>query len=153
MNLDDNQCWRQLYINFFKKNNKSSLVIKESDDWQKEYFRVRDFACWDKINPGMTHIDLSFLSIDKFPKELCSIPELTHINLAHNNMCDVPKEIEQLKNLKVLDLSYNKITNVPDKINNLSNLEVLDLAMNSLNTVPPLTNLINLKKLTLSQYY
>ncbi|UII21535.1 leucine-rich repeat domain-containing protein [Fulvivirga ligni] len=82
---------------------------------------------------------------------LSSMDSLVSLGVSHFNLKYLPEEITDLEDLKSLSLGYNSIETLPDFINELKQLEILLLGNNEFADLPDLSDLINLRVLSLSQ--
>lgn len=106
----------------------------------------------DVIQGGETiqYLDLSFNTIDTFPKGLLLLKNLIELSLEGNNISKLPSEIQSLTKLKALYMNRNELKKIPDELFEMNNLEVLSLSSNNLTEVPArLANLTKLHTLSL----
>ncbi|UII27514.1 T9SS type A sorting domain-containing protein [Fulvivirga maritima] len=82
---------------------------------------------------------------------LSAMDSLVSLGVSHFNLKYLPEEMTDLEDLKSLSLGYNSIETLPDFINELEQLEILLLGNNEFADLPDLSDLINLKVLSLSQ--
>ena len=125
----------------------SNLVAKQHELNVKEFFR-RINQC--KKNKSKK-LNLSYLHIEKLPKEFSDLYWLEELDLECNRLKQLPEWICNFSKLKVLNLYRNDLKQLPDSISNLANLNVFDLSHNKLMSLPnSIGNLSKLKKIILS---
>ena len=124
------------YENFFKKINKSFLIVPNLLNYKTEYMRVICFNFWSEFNLESTCLALSNTGIEEIPKEIQFLTNLQSLYLYNNKLKEVPTEINFLTNLKELDLENNQIKIIPTEIKFLTNLASLCLENNKITVIP-----------------
>ena len=85
--------------------------------------------------PNITHLEISYSHLSRFPCEVLSLAQLTTLNLSGNRIHSVPCDLTNLSHLRVIDLSSNSIREFPCKLLSLTQLVSLDLSHNVIQSV------------------
>lgn len=115
--------WKQKYDKFFIDLDKVYLILKDSDNWKRDYIRIKK-TFWDNISNDTV---LSIISKNRgIPKEIYNLSDLYMLDISTLHLDCIPIELTKLKSLKVLMIDINKIKNIDtlQYFNNLENLVI-----------------------------
>lgn len=100
--------------------------------WQ----RVTDIINVGDWPENLSSLNLSFTSLNRFPKEILKLTKLKELNLNGNNICQLPIDLSKLENLEILRLCACGFNNFPNEISELSNLKKINLSHNHFRIIP-----------------
>lgn len=82
-------------------------------------------------------LDLSYNSLEGFPKELGLLGNLEELYIQNNELGDIPDELCNLLQIRKLGLAHNQVQTIPLSLSHLSHLEWLNLSGNQIHIIPP----------------
>lgn len=156
--LEDEEGWKKLYMDTFKKNMVYLSPLNKSLNWKLEYCRIRQKNYFeDIITTPLYHIltndsyiTLVERNLNYIPKELGNETNLIMLDISHNKIKVYPKELCNLIKLIRLEIKDNLISHIPKEFENYIELLYLDMSQNQIAYIPDeIFKLNKLKKLFL----
>lgn len=115
------------------------IVEKRVKEWTNNQFlhEIEDIGGrWIRLGQKTKVLELSELSLNKFPEIIRNLNRIENINLGNNNIDEIPEWIGELKEIKGINLEHNLIKELPKQMTLLKRLRVLWLNNNKLESLP-----------------